>query len=81
MAAIPHKMATGALRHDNGAKGHDHAAGQVNARGQDDQCLTNGDGAHHHHLLQNQGEVLQRKKIFVLKREKGTGQYEGDGWT
>jgi hypothetical protein len=64
--------------HHDGAQGHDHAAGQIDAGRQDDQRLANRNGAYHHHLLQNQRKILQRQKVLVLKREKGTGQHQGN---
>ncbi|OIQ73671.1 hypothetical protein GALL_446880 [mine drainage metagenome] len=46
-----HAVVDGKLGHDHATQGHHHAARQVNAGGQDDQRLADGDHAHHHHLL------------------------------
>jgi hypothetical protein len=56
----------GHLGHDDAAQRHDHAAGQIDAGGQDDEGLADRDRAHHHHLLQDQGEILQRQKTIAL---------------
>jgi hypothetical protein len=48
--------------HHNGAEGHHRAIRQVNPGGEDDQRLTDAQGADDHHLLHDQGQVGASQK-------------------
>ena len=50
------------LRHDDRPEGHHRAARQVDARGEDDERLADGQRADHHHLLEDQREVRRRQE-------------------
>ena len=53
------------LGHDDGTERHHHAARQIDARGENDQGLPDGDDADHHHLLQDEREVLSGQEAIA----------------
>ena len=63
----------GKLGHDDAAERHHHAARQVNAGGQNDQRLADGQHAHHHDLLQHQGQVAAAQEAVGLGGKKQAG--------
>ena len=65
------------LGHDNGAERHDHAARQIDAGGQDNERLTNGDDADHHDLLQDKRKILATQEAVALGGKKSTSQKQG----
>ena len=66
------------LGHHDAAQRHDHAARQVDAGGQDDQRLADGDHADDHHLLQDQREVLAAEEAVGRRREEDAGDQQRD---
>ena len=62
--------------HDNRAQRHDHAAGEVDAAGENHQRLTDGQHAHHHDLTEHQRQVGTREETRRLQRKERTGQQQ-----
>ena len=67
------------LRHDHRREDHDGAAGQVDARGQDDQGLPDGECAHDRHLLGDQRQVVGRREFVVEEPEDDDADHQDDG--
>ncbi len=62
------------------AERHHGTARQVDARGEDDQRLADGEGADDHDLLHDQREVAAREELIGREGEEDAGKEEGDQW-
>jgi len=58
-----HAVDDGRSAHDHRAEDHDHADREVDAGGQDHQCLSNAEHRNDRHLLQDERQVERRKEF------------------
>ena len=66
--------------HHDATERHHHAAGEIDAGGEDDDRLSDRDDAHDGHLLQDEREVLTREEAVGLGgEERGSGQQREEG--
>ena len=64
-----HSVVDGELGHDHGGQDHDGADGKVDAGGEDDEGLGDGQGADDGDLLGNQGEVFNPQEPVIEEAE------------
>jgi len=69
------------LCHDDPGECHDRSAREIDAGGEDDQRLPDGDDAHDHHLLQDEGEILAGEEAVAASGEEDARGGEGHEWT
>lgn len=68
----------GHLGDHDAAERHHGTARQVDPRGEDDQGLSDGEGADDHDLLHDEREVAAREELVGREGEEGAGQEKGD---